>query len=345
LIDFRYHLVSIVAVFLALAIGILIGATALQGPVLTTLNNASAAEVQRNKSLYAHNAQLKAQIDAEQAFAKAAEPNLLHGLLAGEKVVLVLAPGYDSSTVDGVTAALQRAGASVTGQVQLTPQFFDTGPVTEQQLTAAASKPHPAGLVLPHSAPANPQIAGQQAAAQVIAAAIANRDGLATLTTGDSQQILNDFPGFLQIKGPNGSASLSGQATMAIVMVPHTVPPAQISGPFNLALISLAQDLSEASKGALLTGPIIGTGPRSAIDAVNNGSAGVSLTTVDNADTATGQIIVAQALSQFLKPNAKPTAYGVRPFAVPSPAPTPSASASPTPTPGNSSHKSGKARR
>ena len=32
MIDFRYHLVSIVAVFLALAIGIVVGATALKGP-------------------------------------------------------------------------------------------------------------------------------------------------------------------------------------------------------------------------------------------------------------------------------------------------------------------------
>src|SRR5262249_33900257 len=181
--------------------------------------------------------------------------------------VLVLAPGYDSSSVDGVTGALKRAGASVTGQVLLTTQFFDTSPVTEQQLNTAASKPHPAGLVLPTSPPADQQISGQQAAAQVIAAAIANKDGLPTLTDADSQEILNDFPGFVQINGPNGAASLSGQATMAVVMVPHSVPPAQTSGPFNLALISVALDLSEASKGALLAGPLIGTGPRSAVDA------------------------------------------------------------------------------
>ena len=38
MIDFRYHLVSLIAVFLALAIGIVIGTTPLNGPVLDDLH-------------------------------------------------------------------------------------------------------------------------------------------------------------------------------------------------------------------------------------------------------------------------------------------------------------------
>lgn len=336
MIDFRYHLVSIVAVFLALAIGMVVGSTALAPAVQSGFNKISANEAKQNRSLYAHNSQLKAQIAAEEAFAQAAEPNLLHGLLAGEHVVLVLAPGADGPTVDGITSALQRAGATVTGRVILTSTFFDTGAVTEQQLGDIARNFAPQGVTLPNSSPV-PQIAGQQAAAQVIAATIANKDGVATLSQQQSQQILTRFAGFLQINGPGGSSSLSGQATMAVVIVPRTVPPSKTSGPFNLALISLANDLQEASKGAVLTGPLLGSGPRSAIDAVNSGAAGVALTTVDNADMTTGQIIVAQALNELLEPNATPTAYGVRPNAVPSPAP--SMSPSPSTAPSHSTRK------
>jgi Ca2+/Na+ antiporter len=36
-IDFRYHLVSIVAVFLALAVGVVLGSAALNGPVVAGL--------------------------------------------------------------------------------------------------------------------------------------------------------------------------------------------------------------------------------------------------------------------------------------------------------------------
>ena len=38
-ISFRYHLVSIVAVFLALALGIVVGTTALNGPITKDLRN------------------------------------------------------------------------------------------------------------------------------------------------------------------------------------------------------------------------------------------------------------------------------------------------------------------
>jgi len=288
--------------------------------------------VKVNNALYAHNRQLKQQISADDAFARAAEASLLSGLLDGEHVVLVLAPGADSSTVDGITSALRLAGAAVTGEVVLSAQFFDTGVVTEQQLQSTATSLGPAGVVLPKS-PSDPQIAAQQAAARVIAAAIVNKDGMPTLSQGQSQQILTGFgaANFLQIKGANGGTSLAGQATMAVV-VSGTVQPAKTAGPFNLALVSLAEDLQEASKGALLTGPIKSSGPRSAIDAVVSGAAGVKLTTVDNADTAGGQIIVAQALRELLLPNATPTAYGVRPGRVPSPAPSPSPSASASPS-------------
>ena len=331
MIDFRYHLVSIVAVFLALAIGIVVGSQALAPGVASGLQKVSTNEAKQIRSLYAHNTQLKSQLAAEEAFAQAAERNLVRGLLDGEHVVLVLAPGTDGPTVDGVTKALQSAGATLTGQVVLSAQFFDTGAVTEQQLTSAATSLAPAGVSLPSST-TDPQVSGQQAAARVIAAAIANSDGVPTLSQQQTQQILTGFgdAGFLQVKGPEGGSSLSGQATMAVVVVPGTVPSPKTSGPFNLALISLANDLQEAGKAAVLAGSLLGSGPRSAIDAVNSGAAGVTLSTVDNADMTTGQIIVVQALRNLLKPNAAPAAYGVRPGAVPSPAPSVTPSSTPS---------------
>jgi hypothetical protein len=331
LIDFRYHLVSIVAVFLALTIGLVIGSTALRGLVAERLAAASRHEQKVNKSLSDHNAQLRARIGADDAFARAAEARLLGGLLAGERVVLVLAPGTDSSTVNGISSALSQAGATVTGQVVLSAQFFDTGTVTEQHLHSAVTSLEPLGITLPKSA-SDPQIAGQQAAAQVIAAAIVN--GLQPLTPAQSQKILTEFgdSGFLQIRGAGGAASLAGQATMAVVVVPGTVPPAAASWPFSLALVSLAQDLQEASQGAVLAGNLKGSGPHSAISAVSSGAAGVKLTTIDNADTAPGQIIVAQALAELLLPNATPRAYGVRPARAPSPAPSPAVSPSASPS-------------
>ena len=49
---------------------------------------------------------------------------LLDGLLAGQRVVLVEAPGAPGSVINGVQNALTTAGATVTGQVQFQTQFF-----------------------------------------------------------------------------------------------------------------------------------------------------------------------------------------------------------------------------
>jgi Copper transport outer membrane protein, MctB len=327
LIDFRYHLVSIVAVFLALAIGIVVGSTALQGRVVNALNRASKAEVKHNGQLRAQNKVLTRQLAAEDLFARTASGYLLGHLLDGERVVLVTAPGADSQTVSGVTSALRTAGATVTGQVSLTAQYFDISKTTESNLLNLAQSLVPTGLSLPPSAAASP-IYGQQAAAQVIAAAIVSSDGAPTVPQKQSQAILGGFgqQGYLQVSGPGGGTALAGQATLAVVVIPAT-PASNASSPANLALVAVARELQRASSGALMAGSLPGSGPGSAIDAVTSGATGVVITTVDNANTASGQIIVVWALRKLLDGHAVAAAYGVVPAAVPSPAP----STAPTP--------------
>ncbi len=62
MIDFRYHLVSIVAVFLALGLGLLVGATALQPTALGGLIRLSQQERKQIDSALATNRQLSRQI-------------------------------------------------------------------------------------------------------------------------------------------------------------------------------------------------------------------------------------------------------------------------------------------
>jgi Copper transport outer membrane protein, MctB len=332
LIDFRYHLVSIVAVFLALAIGIIVGSQALAPEVTSKLSSSLTSAEKYNRTLNNQNNQLRQQLAADNEFGQAAQASLLPGRLTGQSVVLIVAPGADNQTVTGVTSALAKAGATVTGQLILDSQFFDTGAATEQALKNTARAHIPPGVRLPRSA-SDPQISGQQEAAQVISAAIVAATSVPTMTQDESQQILTAFgqQGFLQVSN-NGTAALAGQATMAVVVIPSTVPSVKVSTPFNLALISFTQDLQEASKGAVLAGAFSGSGQGSAIDAVSSGAAAVALTTVDDADSVVGQIIVVQALHELLSPNASPASYGARPGVVPSPAPSPIPSPSVSPT-------------
>lgn len=328
MIDFRYHLVSIVAVFLALAVGIVVGAGALQPGVLKGLEKTSKTQTQEVRSLLAAKRRLQQQISSEQNFAQAGSDLLLDRLLARRRVVLVSAPGADSQAISGITTALQQSGATVTGQISLQSSFFDTTAVTETSLRTLAQGLEP-GLSLA-TGTANPQITGQQAAAQVIAAALVAGKS-SGWTAAQSHSILAGFGarGYLQVSnaGAAGGTTLTAPATLAVVVIPST-PPASDSDPANLALIAVAQQLQAASYGAVVAGSLSGSGPGSAIDQIS--SASIPLTTVDSADVEIGQITVVQALSDLLA-GKKPASYGDGPGVFPSPAPSPSPTASADP--------------
>jgi hypothetical protein len=341
-IDFRYHLVSIVAVFLALAIGIVVGATALQPHALALLDRASSRESREiTQDRNEINLQ-KNQISADQTFGQAAAPVLLDKLLTGQKVVLVTAPGSDGNTISGIASALKQAGVKVTGQVALQPAFFDTSASTESSLVVLASKDPPPG-VMPSEKTGQPdpiaRIAGQQEAAQVIAPALVTRDtpDSTDLPASQVKTILSDFSqqGYLQVNPESGSSTLA-QATLAVVVIPANPPTAGDSDPANLALISLGEQLALASRGVVLAGSLPGSGAGSAIDELVYGGTGIQLSSVDDANYELGQITVAQALS-YLVLGHKPTAYGELAGTVPNPAPTPSPTPSPTPTPPHTS--------
>jgi hypothetical protein len=331
LIDFRYHLVSIIAVFLALAVGIAVGAEAVSPDLASTFKKELQSANKSNAQLYAANNTLKRQIRADQAFAQAASSTLLPHLLTGERVVLVTAPGADNATVTGIRSALNQAGATITGTISLAPQFFDVNSTTEAELNATAiavSAPD-----VNSSGTAGNQIAGQQAAAKVLAKALMDPSGVSTLPSDQINKVMAGFGqgGFLQVSN-GGGTTLSSQATLAVVVIPATTPanPSSIS-PENLALIYFTHYLQQYGKGAVLAGSLQGSGAGSAIDAVTSGGADVSVTTVDNADSATGQIIVAQALRDLLDGHPV-SAYGVGPDAAPSPAPTPVPTSTPPPS-------------
>jgi Copper transport outer membrane protein, MctB len=336
-IDFRYHLVSIVAVFLALAIGLVVGATALKPRTLQVLDRESIREQHQISAQRTQIQGLKDQIVGEQAAAKANAPLVLGNLLEGQRVVLVIAPGADGSTVSGVTHALQQAGAKVTAQADLLPAFFDTSASTESNLDALAQQVAPPG-VTPGIQPAQPdisaQIAGQHQAAQVLAPALVTKDG-ADLPAQPTQKILAGFAaqGYLKMNVVGGSAALA-QATLAVVVIPAAAPASGDTDPANLALLSVAEQLSLSSRGVVLAGSLSGSGSGSgsAIDELIHGSTGIKLSSVDSANTEVGQIEVAQALSLLLNRHA-PASYSGLSDAAPSPAPTPAATPTPTRSP------------
>ncbi|MFF8768113.1 copper transporter [Nocardiopsis dassonvillei] len=130
MIDFRYHLVSIVAVFLALTVGLVLGTTMLQDPLLNTLQSETA-------DLRSQSEELRAERDAADQvnagadrMAEAVSDDTLAGLLTDLGVVVVSAPGADTETADALAGRVEQAGGEVVGRVQISDAFLDGGNAT-----------------------------------------------------------------------------------------------------------------------------------------------------------------------------------------------------------------------
>jgi hypothetical protein len=321
-IDFRYHLVSIIAVFLALAVGLAVGSTALTGTAEQALTAAQHRLTNQNKALTKQNGTLQKQVAGDQAFASANSARLLAGLLTDERVVLIAAPGTDSAVTGGLTTALREAGATVTGQVSLTSAFTTTSGQTEAAMSQLAQNlASSAGLVLkpvPDST-----VSGQQQAAQVLAAGLLT--GSASLPATTSQAILTGLSrgGFISVDAGNPA---SAPANLAVLVTASGPPPQQS---VSEVLMAVASELKAAGSATVMAGTVSSIGSGSVISAEN--SAGPTVSTVDNADTETGQIVVVQAL-RFLLNGQGPKAWGAEPAAAPSPGPTPFVLATPKPS-------------
>src|SRR5947209_5015935 len=176
-IDFRYHLVSIVAVFLALAIGIVLGSTELQGPAYNLLDKTTS-------KLQSELGQVSGQRDAAQQqategemYAQAVEPTVLRGLLAKQRLLIVTEPGAQSSVVSGISTAALAAGASITGQINLATKFFDTSGTTQDSLNQTTLDVAQAAGVQLDSSATYQQQAAQVIASEILTTAAASSDG------------------------------------------------------------------------------------------------------------------------------------------------------------------------
>ena len=112
MIDFRYHLVSIVAVFLALAIGIVLGSTELQGNTIDVLRTSQNSLKNQLDQSNAERGVAQQQVQTYQTFVDKTESKLLADGLTGDRIVLVTEPGAPSSVISGVKQAAGLAGAA-----------------------------------------------------------------------------------------------------------------------------------------------------------------------------------------------------------------------------------------
>jgi Copper transport outer membrane protein, MctB len=340
-IDFRYHLVSIVAVFLALAIGIVLGSTELQGPTYNLLNQTTAKLQNELNQASSQRDAAQQQANLGQSYAQAVEPVVLHDLLAGQRLLIITEPGAPASVVTAISnAATQDAGATVTGQIALQSKFFDNSGTTQASLnTVNMDIAQADNIVLNTGTP------DQQQAAQVIASEILTRASASAVGQVGAQPSISSSAGsqqdtnaqtMLGAYANEGFLTISGQpsapATLAVIVTPQTTPQDGSADPLDQLLVPVAGELAAKSSATVVAGVSAGSGPGSPIAVLRASSAASKVSTVDDADFVAGQSVVIQALALQLN-GGNPSSYGFANGASavgPSPAPTPSSSASPS---------------
>jgi hypothetical protein len=326
-IDFRYHLVSIVAVFLALAIGIVLGSTDLQGHTIDALNAASNSLRDKFNAASAQRDSYQMLTNAEEQYLQTAEPKLLASLLDGQRVVLIAEPGAQSSVVSGIKQAVTDAGATVTGQVALQPAFNDTSGATQASLNSInGSIATSDGTQL--SAGTNPQTTDQQQAAQLIATAILTKNTSQTgLSTEQAQTLFTAYEqaGYLSVSG-----TPTTPATLAVIVTSASAPPDGANDPANQVLLAITQEFAGASEATVVAGSTADLAqPGNAISVLQSSSVSSAVSSVNDADMTLGQITVAEVLATQLA-GGKPNSYGISGASAVSPDPLPSPSATAT---------------
>ncbi|MCE6994584.1 copper transporter [Saccharothrix sp. S26] len=299
MISLRYHVVSITAVFLALAVGVVLGSTAISGRLLSGLNEDNGALGREVAALQAERNGLDARLADADRFAASVGPLAVKGQLADRTVVLVTTADAAPDDRDAVTALLRSAGATVTGELQLTESFTD--PDKADQLLDLVARLQPAGTRLPTGADPGTRAGGLFGSVLLV-----DKDTNQPRATPDEL-----------------AAALGGLSSSGFVKPGQGLRPAQLAvvltggastgdaAADRAAVVArFATQLDRSGAGAVLaggSGSADGTGP---IGVVRADTAATSvLSTVDHAGTAAGRVVVVLALREQL--DGKAGRYGV----------------------------------
>ncbi|MCU1675252.1 MAG: hypothetical protein JWM93_10 [Frankiales bacterium] len=141
MIDFRYHIVSIVAVFLALALGLVLGTTTIDPLLVNDLKDRVTQLVNDKSGLQADVESLRDQTTDADKFVRAATGPLVRDQLTGRSVVVLSLAGVPAGMRDDMLSVLDKAGARVSALVTLTDRYADPTELAVFDRTVAAATP------------------------------------------------------------------------------------------------------------------------------------------------------------------------------------------------------------
>jgi hypothetical protein len=288
-IDFRYHLVSLIAVFLAVALGIIIGTTALNQPILEDIESQVTELEQDKRNLEDITQRQQADLDTSEAFDEAVAPALVQGSLANRRVLLVVTnEDVAPETVEQVTALVEEAGGTVSGSISLTPQYSDpsSGSSLQNYVTGGGL---PTGVQLPQT-----DDPGQLVGSLLAQVLMVPPSGAAP----DSAAVSSVLAGLtsLDVLTPEGDAVAPADHAVVLTAGGFT---GEDAAERNATLVELVSALDAQGSGAVVSGNAASARENGLVGAIRSRpdlSAAVS--TVDNVTAAAGRISTVLALAR-----------------------------------------------
>jgi len=285
-INFRYHVVSLTAVFLALAVGLVLGTAALNGTVQNQISKQVDGLRDSNNQLRDQVGELQTRANSQDDFTREIAPTLLTGKLVGRSVLVVSGPTADSDDRDQVVKMLTMAGAAITGQVRLTKDLTDPNKDdTLQDLTARVT---PAGVTnLPNNG-----VGVETSSALLATVLLANP---AQITALNRTQILEAYEalGVLNLDG-----QIAAQPATAVVFVTGAPEAGSNAADRNKALLNIVKQFDAVAGQMVLAGSTAAGAGNPVASVRDDGTLAKTISTVDGVSLAEGQVATAMALAE-----------------------------------------------
>ncbi|HVA59142.1 MAG TPA: copper transporter [Mycobacteriales bacterium] len=276
MVNFRYHVVSLVAVFLALAAGLLLGSTISRVPVAVVSTPGPVS------GLRAQISELTAELDSAGRFSAGVAPFAVAGRLSGQSVAVVSAPGVVGTVRGQVESMLRRAGAVVTTDIVLTSSWLDPNQDTLLGALAARLGGPPGGT----------SDTGAERAASQLASVLVQRPGARARTATDLPTSLAAYQ-----EGRLLTVSAGGQTAASLAVLLVAAPGPTSSSVSTQDLLSLVEALDVRGSGAVLAGPVSAASDPGVLAAARAGGLATPVTTVDSIEAPPGQVALVLALA------------------------------------------------
>jgi len=293
MISLRQHAISLAAVFLALAIGVVLGSGFFSDTLLSTLRNEKRDLAGQISGLNDQRNALNEKLSAANNFDSQVLGRIVHDTLAGKTVVLFRTPDAKDDDVAEVSKIIAKAGGSVTGTVSLTHEFVEANSA-EKLRSVVNSSVLPAGTQLSTKLVDQGSQAGDLLG---IALMINPKPDAPAVEDSQRDTVLAALreTGFITYQ----PAEHLGAANAAIVITGGALP--ADAGNQGVSVARFASALAPHGSGTLLAGRD-GSATGSAAVAVARADAGMAaaISTVDDVDAEPGRITAVLGLHDLI---------------------------------------------